>query len=97
MRLRPAAGRRRSARGHRLRLHRRRVGGCAARPAARRLQLAYRLEINEYRGAERVQLNCQHFKLRSVGVLGFVPMELNQIKRFIKDLEERTDSLRRYL
>jgi len=25
------------------------------------------------------------------------PMELNQIKRFIKDLEERTDSLRRYL
>jgi len=24
-------------------------------------------------------------------------MELNQIKRFIKDLEERTASLRRYL
>jgi hypothetical protein len=24
-------------------------------------------------------------------------MELNQIKRFIKDLEERADSLRRYL
>jgi hypothetical protein len=24
-------------------------------------------------------------------------MEVNQIKRFIKDLEERTDSLRRYL
>jgi len=24
-------------------------------------------------------------------------MELNQIKRVIKDLEERTDSLRRYL
>jgi hypothetical protein len=30
-------------------------------------------------------------------VLGFAAMELNQIKRFIKDLEERTDSLRRYL
>ena len=30
-------------------------------------------------------------------VLGFGTMELNQIKRFIKDLEERTDSLRRYL
>ncbi len=30
-------------------------------------------------------------------VLGFQPMELNQIKRFIKDLEERSDSLRRYL
>ncbi len=30
-------------------------------------------------------------------VLGFAPMEINQIKRFIKDLEERTDSLRRYL
>jgi single-stranded-DNA-specific exonuclease len=27
------------------------------------IQLAYRLEINEYRGAERVQLNCQHLKL----------------------------------
>jgi single-stranded-DNA-specific exonuclease len=25
------------------------------------LQLAYRLEINEYRGSERMQLNCQHF------------------------------------
>jgi single-stranded-DNA-specific exonuclease len=25
------------------------------------LQLAYRLEINEYRGTERMQLNCQHF------------------------------------
>ena len=30
-------------------------------------------------------------------VLGFGSMELNQIKRFIKDLEERTASLRRYL
>jgi len=27
------------------------------------IQLAYRLEINEFRGAERVQLNCQHLKL----------------------------------
>jgi single-stranded-DNA-specific exonuclease len=26
------------------------------------IQLAYRLEINEYRGAERVQLNCQQLK-----------------------------------
>jgi single-stranded-DNA-specific exonuclease len=25
------------------------------------LEIAYRLEINEYRGNERVQLNCQHF------------------------------------
>jgi len=25
------------------------------------LQLAYRLEINEYRGVQRMQLNCQHF------------------------------------
>jgi single-stranded-DNA-specific exonuclease len=32
--------------------------GCGAA-----LQIAYRLEINEYRGAERVQLNCQHLKL----------------------------------
>ncbi len=43
-------------------------------------------------GAGRVQ------GLFSAGdVLGFGSMELNQIKRFIKDLEERTDSLRRYL
>jgi single-stranded-DNA-specific exonuclease len=27
------------------------------------IRLAYRLEINEYLGAERVQLNCQHLKL----------------------------------
>ena len=25
-----------------------------------RVRLAYRLEVNEYRGTERVQLNCQH-------------------------------------
>jgi hypothetical protein len=40
-----------------------------------------RLRVNPYAGS----------------VLGFASMELNQIKRFIKDLEERTDSLRRYL
>jgi single-stranded-DNA-specific exonuclease len=27
------------------------------------VQLAYRLEINEFRGSERVQLNCQHVRL----------------------------------
>ena len=27
------------------------------------IQLAYRLEINDFRGAERVQLNCQHLKI----------------------------------
>jgi single-stranded-DNA-specific exonuclease len=27
------------------------------------IQLAYRLEVNEFRGLERVQLNCQHLKL----------------------------------
>jgi len=27
------------------------------------VQLVYRLEINEYRGTARVQLNCQHVKL----------------------------------
>jgi len=27
------------------------------------IQLAYRLEINEFRGTERVQLNCQHLKI----------------------------------
>jgi len=39
------------------------VGGAAEHPLLRsgaRVHLAYRLEINEYRGVERVQLNCQH-------------------------------------
>jgi single-stranded-DNA-specific exonuclease len=27
-----------------------------------RIQLAYRLEVNEFRGIERMQLNCQHLK-----------------------------------
>jgi single-stranded-DNA-specific exonuclease len=42
------------------------VGGPAEDPALRsgaRIQLAYRLEVNEYRGSERVQLNCQHLSL----------------------------------
>ncbi len=61
------------------------------------VRLAYRLEVNEYSGTERVQLNCQHLKPRLAGVLQLRTMEINQLKRFIKDLEERTDSLRRYL
>ncbi len=28
-----------------------------------RIRLAYRLEVNEYRGSESVQLNCQHFSV----------------------------------
>jgi single-stranded-DNA-specific exonuclease len=39
------------------------IGGAAEDPELRngaRIQLAYRLEVNEYRGTERVQLNCQH-------------------------------------
>jgi single-stranded-DNA-specific exonuclease len=28
-----------------------------------RIELAYRLEVNDYRGGERVQLNCQHLRL----------------------------------
>jgi single-stranded-DNA-specific exonuclease len=42
------------------------LGGAAEDPKLRsgvRIQLAYRLEVNEYRGVERVQLNCQHFSL----------------------------------
>jgi len=42
------------------------LGGAAEDPQLRsgaRIQLAYRLEVNEYRGVERVQLNCQHFSL----------------------------------
>jgi single-stranded-DNA-specific exonuclease len=41
------------------------VGGVAEDPRLRSgagVQLAYRLEVNEYRGVERVQLNCQHFR-----------------------------------
>jgi single-stranded-DNA-specific exonuclease len=42
------------------------VGGMYEDPQLRagvRLRLAYRLEINEYRGSESVQLNCQHLAL----------------------------------
>ena len=42
------------------------VGGAAEDPLLRsgaRVRVAYRLEINEYRGIERVQLNCQHLRL----------------------------------
>ena len=35
----------------------------AAIGCGKAIRLAYRLEINEYRGTERVQLNCQHLKL----------------------------------
>jgi single-stranded-DNA-specific exonuclease len=42
------------------------VGGVYEDPQLRagaRIRLAYRLEINEYRGNESVQLNCQHLAL----------------------------------
>jgi hypothetical protein len=29
------------------------------------IHVAYRLEVNEFRGAERVQLNCQHVRLHA--------------------------------
>ncbi len=35
-------------------------------PAGREVRLAYRLELNEYNGMERVQLNCQHLQPRSL-------------------------------
>jgi len=43
------------------------VGGALEEPRLEpgaRIDLAYRLEVNEYHGAEQVQLNCQHLKLR---------------------------------
>ena len=43
------------------------VGGASEDPALEpgvTVDLAYRLEVNEYNGAEQVQLNCQHFKIR---------------------------------
>jgi RecJ OB domain len=42
------------------------LGGAAEDAQLRsgaRIQLAYRLEVNQYRGVERVQLNCQHLSL----------------------------------
>jgi len=41
------------------------IGGAVEDPQLRagmRAHLAYRLEVNEYRGADRVQLNCQHLR-----------------------------------
>lgn len=43
------------------------VGGSWEHPglvAGASVELAYRLEVNEYGGAEQVQLNCQHLKIR---------------------------------
>ena len=42
------------------------LGGASEDPQVRsgaKIRAAYRLEVNEYRGVERVQLNCQHFNL----------------------------------
>jgi len=42
------------------------VGGSSEDPgvvAGATVELAYRLDVNEYGGAEQVQLNCQHLKL----------------------------------
>jgi single-stranded-DNA-specific exonuclease len=42
------------------------IGGAAEDPDlcnGARIQVAYRLEVNDYRGTERVQLNCQHLTL----------------------------------
>jgi hypothetical protein len=39
------------------------IGGAAEDSNVRSgagIELAYRLEVNDYRGVERVQLNCQH-------------------------------------
>jgi single-stranded-DNA-specific exonuclease len=36
--------------------------GGAEAPAGARLRVAYRLEVNEYGGSERLQLNCQHLR-----------------------------------
>jgi single-stranded-DNA-specific exonuclease len=43
------------------------LGGSMEDPSLRsgiEVSLAYRLEVNEWNGAERVQLNCQHLKIR---------------------------------
>jgi single-stranded-DNA-specific exonuclease len=43
------------------------LGGAMEDPSLRagiELGLAYRLEVNEWNGAQRVQLNCQHLKIR---------------------------------
>jgi single-stranded-DNA-specific exonuclease len=43
------------------------VGGVMEDPSLRagiEVRLAYRLEVNEWNGADRVQLNCQHMKIR---------------------------------
>jgi single-stranded-DNA-specific exonuclease len=42
------------------------IGGATQDPLLRdgaMVELAYRLEVNQYGGAERMQLNCQHLKL----------------------------------
>jgi single-stranded-DNA-specific exonuclease len=49
------------------------VGGVAEDPRMRsgaRIEIAYRLEVNEYRGVERMQLNCQHLRLARTTAAG---------------------------
>ncbi len=46
------------------------VGGASENPALEpgvTVDLAYRLEVNEYNGAEQVQLNCQHLQIADRG------------------------------
>ena len=71
--------------------------GEARRSVGRGVQLAYRLEVNEYNGRAVRAAQLRACAPRLNPVLRFAVMELNQLKRFIKDLEERTNSLRGYL
>ena len=49
------------------------VGGACEEPSLRcgsAVRVAYRLDINEYRGTERLQLNCQHVELMQPQLTG---------------------------
>ena len=59
--------------------------------SAEAVQLAYRLDVNEYLGLERLQLVVEHPSAN------IATMEITQLKRTLKDLEERAAALRRYL
>jgi single-stranded DNA-specific DHH superfamily exonuclease len=70
--------------------------GCAHRDAGRVLVVVDFDADGATGSAQRVRALCA-LKCADFACATMRGMEVNQVKRFIKDLEERTDSLRRYL
>ncbi len=82
------------------------TAGAESRRLRARAHLVYRLDVNEYLGERRLQLVVEHLAARReardsmrrlVPARSAVTMEVNQLKRQLKDLEERSARLRGFL